>query len=74
MNVEPIRKIKSRELRLFRIECRVTQVQLSKLSGLMQSTISRIERGKVSWSIDNEIIYMETLRRYVTERNTNNGK
>ncbi len=73
MNVEPIRKIKSRQLRLFRIECRVTQMQLSKLSGLMQSTISRIERGKVSWSIDNEIIYMETLRKYIFER-TNNVK
>ena len=61
MDVEPIRKRRSRELRLMRVDCNITQVQLSALSGLTQSTISKIERGIVSWSIDNEIIYFETL-------------
>lgn len=73
MDIEPLRKVKSRQLRLFRIECNVTQVQLSALSGLTQSTISKIERGLVSWSIDNEIIYFETLKKYVNERNIING-
>jgi len=69
MDVEPFRKLKSRQLRLFRIDCKVTQVQLSLLSGLTQSTISKIERGIVAWSIDNEIIYLETLKKYMNSKN-----
>lgn len=68
MNVEPFRKLKSRQLRTLRIECGVTQVQLSTLSGLTQSTISKIERGIVAWSIDNEIIYFETLQKYLNDQ------
>jgi transcriptional regulator with XRE-family HTH domain len=71
MNVEPYRKMRSRELRLMRVDCKITQVQLSALSGLTQSTISKIERGIVSWSIDNEILYFETLKKYIDEKKDN---
>lgn len=68
MDVEPIRKKRSRELRLLRVDCKLTQTELSTLSGLTQSTISKIERGIVSWSIDNEILYFETLKNYMNDK------
>lgn len=73
MDVEPIRKIRSRELRLMRVDCKITQVELSTLSGLTQSTISKIERGIVSWSIDNEIIFYESLKKYINDKRDNSA-
>lgn len=65
MDIEPIRQRRSRELRLMRRDCGISQTKLSSLSGLTQSTISKIERGLVSWSIDNEILFYETLKNLI---------
>lgn len=70
MNAEPVRKLRSRELRNLRIQCRLSQTQLALLSGLKQCTISRIEKGKDSWNVDSEILYREGIRKFMEGKKT----
>lgn len=66
MDIQAARKRRANELKNFRLETGLTQLKLSELSGLTQSTISKIERGIVAWSIDNELIYFETLKNHTS--------
>lgn len=64
MDISAIRIKRGNELRSYRIEKRLTQLQLSQLSGLTRSTIIKIESGLIGWNIDSEILYFETIKNY----------
>lgn len=54
--IESDRKRRGRQLRILRLTTGLTQVGLYNLCGVSQKTISKIERGIVSWSIDTELV------------------
>jgi len=64
MDIVRIRRLKALLFISKRKEAKLSQEQLAELSGLRQATISKMERGLVAWSVDSEIILMETLRKY----------
>lgn len=63
MDINSARKKRGFELKQMRLECNITQVELSTISSLTQATISRIESGTIGWNIDSELIYFETLKK-----------
>lgn len=63
MNINQLRQQRSAELKKMRTDKNVGKFEMSQLSGLHPATIYRIESGEVSWNIDTEIIYIETLKK-----------
>lgn len=64
MNIDRIRKLKALQFKNARKECGLTQSALSLMSGLEQSTISRMESGEFQWNCDSEYLYFEAIRFY----------
>jgi len=58
------RKQRGLELKELRCQSGLSQTQLAKISGLGQNTISQIESAKIGWSVNVEIIYVETINEY----------
>lgn len=63
MNVLILRKQRGQQLKELRLSKKVTILALSKETGMHRSTISNIEKGGNSWSVDSELIYLEGLKR-----------
>lgn len=61
MNISKQRKERSIRLKLLRLNSGLSQMGLASVSGLQQCTISKIERGETSWSIDTELIYITAI-------------
>lgn len=59
-----LRKQKSDELRLLRLATRMSIKDFSKVAGISAFTISCIESGKRSWTVDTEIIYRFAINNY----------
>lgn len=62
MDINPIRIKRGNELKSYRKEIGITQLELSIRSGLTRATIIAIERGTIGWNVDSEILYFETLK------------
>lgn len=65
MNILRERKQRAYNLKDLRLNSGLTQIKLSELSGLSQCAISKLERGNVSWSIDTELIYTQTIYKFL---------
>lgn len=62
MNIDRIRKLKALQFKNTRKECGLTQSELSLMSGLEQSTISRMESGVFQWNCDSEFLFYEAIK------------
>lgn len=56
-----LRKKRGEALRMARRLVKFSKVRLSQLSGLSRSTITNMEAGKSSWTIDTEMIYLAPI-------------
>jgi DNA-binding XRE family transcriptional regulator len=54
-------QVRAKALKMSRINCELSQSQLSQLSGICEKTISRMERGLSFWRIDTELILMKVI-------------
>jgi transcriptional regulator with XRE-family HTH domain len=63
MNIDPLRRKRAMELKLMRVQKKLTQDKLSELSGLDKKTISNLESGESGWNVDSEIMYLEGLKK-----------
>lgn len=68
MNVCRERKERASNLKDLRLSTGLTQIKLSELSGLKQCTISKLERGNVAWSIDTELIYTNSIYKFLNNK------
>lgn len=59
-----IRLLRAWELKSFRKQSGITQEILSQLSGLSRQTIINIEKAKIGWNVDSEILYFEAIKKY----------
>lgn len=63
--IVPERKLRGRQLRIMRVNSGLTQIGLANISTISQKTISKIERGLVSWSIDTELIFTYAINNFL---------
>jgi transcriptional regulator with XRE-family HTH domain len=64
MNIVHIRKSKALLFKRTREEAGLTQDQLALMTGMRQSTISRMESGDYEWRCDSEYLYFEAINFY----------
>jgi len=61
INIEAIRKLRGLRIKQLRLEKKLTQEELSALSGVDRKTIINMECGENSWHVDTEILILEAL-------------
>lgn len=64
IDIHLLRKQRGIELKELRCESGLNHSQLSALSGISRTTISKIENAKIGWSVNVEIIFVETIKTY----------
>lgn len=63
-----VRLNRSAQLKQMRLSASIGKTEMSQLSGLHLATIYRIESGDVQWHIDSEIIYVNTIEKYMAQK------
>lgn len=61
------RNKRARSFKEMRVKSGFTKIQLSRISGLHRASIDRIESGSKPWSVDSELIYLDSIRSKANE-------